>query len=182
MRGGFFLSIMEVVHVQSPLSIQITTFRPEHAAAFDALNRAWLVQYEMLEAADEPALTDPEGEIVAHGGQIFVALQGTTVVGTCALIPIQEHIVELAKLAVAPSAQGQGLGRRLTETALTYASQTGVKQVVLLSSSRLTTALQLYESLGFCYAPVPDDQPYASADIYMELDLSVPRHQAESAK
>jgi ribosomal protein S18 acetylase RimI-like enzyme len=160
------------MHMENAPSIHFSTFRPGHALAFDRLNRAWLVQYGLLEAADEPTLTDPEGSILAKGGQIFVALQGTTVVGTCALIPVDDGTLELAKLAVAPEAKGRGLGKQLVETALAHAQQTGVHKVILLSSSRLTTAVRLYESLGFCHAPMPNSQPYATADVFMELDMA----------
>jgi hypothetical protein len=33
-------------------------------------------------------------------------------------------------------------------------------------------ALKLYESMGFRYERLPDNVPYASVDVYMELDLT----------
>lgn len=154
------------------MTISIDTFRPEHGAAFDALNRAWLTAYDLLEPADELHLTDPEGEILAHGGQIFVALEGEAVVGTCAAVPHGPGAFEVAKLAVAPSARGRGIGRQLVDACLDYAKRRGARQVVLVSNSRLGTALRLYEQLGFQYAPLPAEIPYATADVYMELDLA----------
>ena len=53
-HGGFLISAIEGMHVNGHMSTHITTFRPEHATAFGALNRAWLVKYDLLEAADEP--------------------------------------------------------------------------------------------------------------------------------
>ena len=43
---------------------------------------------------------------------------------------------------------------------------------MLVSNSRLAAALKLYEQLGFRYAPLPATMPYATADVYMELDLA----------
>ena len=40
-----------------------------------------------------------------------------------------------------------------------------------MSSTKLTAALALYESLGFVRKALPSDQPYETADVYMELDL-----------
>ncbi len=40
------------------MTMAIADFRPEHAAAFGALNRAWLVEHDLL----EPVLTGPAGE------------------------------------------------------------------------------------------------------------------------
>lgn len=43
---------------------------------------------------------------------------------------------------------------------------------MLLSSTKLLPALKLYESLGFRQRPLPDGQPYATADVCMELALA----------
>jgi putative acetyltransferase len=152
--------------------ITIDDFRPEHAPAFEALNRAWLVENELLEPADEPTLTNPQGEVIDAGGQIFVALDGDEVIGTAGIVPYGEGALEIVKLAVSPAHRGQGLGRRLAEACLAEASRRGVNRVVLVSNSRLQAALRLYERLGFTYRPFPSTIPYATADVYMELELS----------
>jgi GNAT superfamily N-acetyltransferase len=154
-----------------PMTVMIDTFRPEHAAAFDALNRAWLVAYGLLEPADELHLTDPVGHILDPGGQIYVALENQVVIGTCALVPHGPEVFEVAKLAVSPAARGRGVGRQLVDACLAFARRRGARQAVLLSSSRLGSALRLYAEVGFRSAPVPPDTPYVTADVYMELDL-----------
>jgi predicted N-acetyltransferase YhbS len=153
------------------MEIHIEPFRPEQAAEFEALNRAWLSDQDLLEPADEPQLTDPVGEILEPGGHIVVAVRAGHVVGTCALAPHGPTTFELAKLAVAPDLQGQGIGRRLVEACLRLARESGRHRVVLLSNGRLVSALRLYERMGFERRPVPTDSPYATADIYMELEL-----------
>jgi ribosomal protein S18 acetylase RimI-like enzyme len=153
-------------------AIRIDRFRPEHRDAFAALNRAWLVEHGILEPADEIILDDPEGQLLAPGGAIFVALEGEVVVGTCAIVPHEPAVMELVKLAVDPRVQRQGLGKRLVDACLAFARSRGTRRVMLVSNSRLTAALKLYESVGFQHRPMPPDQPYATADIYMELDLS----------
>jgi ribosomal protein S18 acetylase RimI-like enzyme len=136
------------------------------------LNRAWLVSNELIEDHDEEQLTDPFRHVIFVGGQIFVATSGTRVVGTCAMIPAGSDAFELAKLAVDPASQGQGIGRRLVEAGLAYAREHGARRVVLLSNSRLRAALRLYESYGFQHRPVPADAPYVTTDVYMELTLA----------
>jgi putative acetyltransferase len=64
-----------------------------------------------------------------------------------------------------------GLGRQLVKACLKYAGESGMRRVVLLSNSRLTAALRLYEELGFQHRPMPADLEYQTADVYMELDL-----------
>jgi predicted N-acetyltransferase YhbS len=152
--------------------IRIRDYRPGDIAAFDALNRAWLVGHGLLEEPDEAQLRDPEGQILAQGGRIFVAERHELVIGTCALVPWTGPALALAKLAVAPDARGQGVGRRLVEACLDHARAVGAPRVVLLSNSQLTSALKLYRALGFVPAPVPEGSHYVTADVYMELTLA----------
>src|SRR5262249_48552273 len=154
-----------------PESIVIITYKEPHAAAFNRLNRAWLEEHALLEDGDRKQLEQPRESILAKGGEIFIAIMGEEVVGSCAVIPHDACVVELAKLAVDARVQGQGLGRRLTETALDWARRRGARKVILLSSTKLQAALRLYERLGFQYGSLPADPDYQTADIYMEISL-----------
>src|SRR5512140_2519604 len=124
--------------------VQIATWRPELREHFERLNRAWLEEYELFEDVDRVYLQRPEDLILAPGGQIYFALDGDEVLGACAAIRVSEAVVELAKLAVAPSAQNRGVGRRLCEAVIAFARQSGASSVVLTSNQRLTAALRLY--------------------------------------
>jgi GNAT superfamily N-acetyltransferase len=150
----------------------IVPFRQDLAPAFAALNLAWIEQYFRVEAADRLALSDCESAIVMPGGQIFFALSDEVAIGTCAVIRLDRTTCELAKMAVTPAAQGRGVGRRLGETAIEFARRTGARKIVLLTNSRLTPALRLYEQLGFTRGPLPAHTQYARADVYMELALA----------
>jgi GNAT superfamily N-acetyltransferase len=152
-------------------AVRIVPFRSELAPAFAALNLAWIEQYFRVEERDRVALTDCESAIVTPGGQIFFALRGDVVIGTCAVIRLDPATCELAKMAVTPAAQGQGVGRRLGETAIAFARQMGARKIMLLTNSRLAPALRLYEQLGFERGPLPAHTEYARADVYMELAL-----------
>ena len=152
--------------------IRIEHFRPEHAARFESLNRAWLVEHDLIEPADEPHLVRPNEEIIDKGGAILVALEGNEVIGTCAIVPHGSREFELVKLAVAPSARGQGIGRQLIEGCLELARQRGATRVDLLSSTKLGAALRLYERAGFHHAPIPPTNPYTTADVYMVFDFA----------
>ena len=154
-----------------PGAIVILTYKDAHAAAFNRLNRAWLEENALLEDSDRKQLEQPRESILAKGGEIFIAVMGAEVIGSCAMIPHDIGVVELAKLAVDARVQGHGLGRRLTEAALTWARRRGAQKVILLSSTKLQAALRLYERLGFQYGPLPADPGYQTADIYMELSL-----------
>jgi len=154
------------------MSVEITTFRPEHARSFGELNREWLERYGLMEPSEVEQLEDPERYFIGGGGQIFVAVHEKEVVGTCAVKPHSPDEVELAKLSVANAFRGRGLARSLVERCIAYARERGFRRVVLLSNSQLQTALRLYESLGFRYGAVPAGTHYVIADVYMELDLN----------
>jgi ribosomal protein S18 acetylase RimI-like enzyme len=96
---------------------------------------------------------------------------GDEPVGCCAAIPRGDGSMEVAKLAVDPSARGGGIGRRLVTAALEFSQRRHYTRAVLTSSRKLEPALRLYESIGFRHAPVPEEVPYVTVDVYLELDL-----------
>lgn len=152
-------------------TIEIVTFRDDYAPAFERLNRDWLESFGLLEPADVPYMEDPRRWIVAKGGEVFFAVRAGEVLGTAAAVPSADGVVELAKLAVAPAARGQGLGRRLVLAVLDFARQGGARRVILSSSSKLASALRLYQALGFRPIPRGAGVDYATADVFMALDL-----------
>jgi putative acetyltransferase len=153
-------------------TISIAPFEPGDGPAFAALNRAWLIGFDLIEPADERQLDDPQTHVFDHGGEIFMARLDGQTVGCCAAIPHGDGIIEVAKLAVDPAAQGHGIGRKLVHAVLRFGQARQCATAMLTSSTKLTAALRLYESLGFAYRAVPRDVPYTSVDVYMELDLS----------
>lgn len=152
-------------------AVEIVPWRPEFAPDFDRLGREWLERYFTVEPLDEEYLQNPEAKIVRPGGQVFFAIEGGVVIGTCSAIPQTDGSFELAKLSVTERAQGRGLGRRLAERVLAFAVDAGAPRVTLSSSSRLGPALRLYESLGFEHRQFPGPRPYADADVYMVREM-----------
>lgn len=151
--------------------IRITGYADQYVEAFTRLNREWLESYALLEDGDLKHLEHPQQSILATGGDIFFALIDGVVVGTCAVIVRDAETVELVKLAVDGSVRGRGIGWQLTRTAIEWAREHGARRVTLASSTKLSSALRLYERLGFEYVPPPANPEYGTADIYMELAL-----------
>lgn len=151
--------------------ILIVPFRRELAPAFQRLNRAWIERLFVVEEADRKVLDDPERAIIAPGGQILFALDGDEAIGTVAMIRYSAARYELAKMAVASSHQRRGIGEQLGAAAISFARDVGAKTVFLLTNSRLSGAIRLYERLGFRHADDPDPPEYARADVYMELPI-----------
>ena len=152
----------------------IVPFRRELAPAFQRLNLDWIERLFVVEEADRKVLGDPERAILAPGGQIFFALDGDEAIGTVAIIRYSAARYELAKMAVVSSHQRRGIGEKLGAAAIAFARDAGAKTVFLLTNSRLSGAIRLYERLGFRHAPDPDPPEYARADVYMELPIDAP--------
>ena len=66
------------------------------------------------------------------------------VVGCCALEVVWADLAELKSLAVAPTHQGRGIGRRLVDAVLEQARRLGVSTVFAL-----TLEAKFFEKLGF---------------------------------
>lgn len=150
--------------------LRITTYDPVHADAFKRLNLAWLMRYFTVEPIDERVLSDPQGEILAPGGEILFALLDGAVVGTVALKREAQARFELTKMAVDERYQGRGYGKFLLEVACGLARQRGAECVVLSSARRLTAAISMYFKYGFVEVPITDSQ-YVRCDIKMERRL-----------
>lgn len=151
--------------------VAVSLFREEFAPYFESLNRGWIEQYFEIEEADRIVFRDPFKEIVEPGGQIFFVISNERVLGTCAVIKVDDEGYELAKMAVDPSAQGRGYGDLLIEAAIAFAQQSDASRLILLSNTKLQPAIKLYEKHGFKSVPIADAHNYHRVDIQMELKL-----------
>lgn len=149
----------------------IVPWRAEFRADFERLNRAWIEGYFVVEPGDLEVFRDPAAAIVAPGGQIFFAVEGGQVLGTCAVIRHDRQAFEVAKMAVAPAARGRGLGDRLLLAAIAFAREAGAGRVFLVSNTRLAAALGLYRKHGFVEVPLDPANRYSRANIQLELAL-----------
>jgi ribosomal protein S18 acetylase RimI-like enzyme len=148
--------------------VRVVVFDPALREHFYRLNADWLRKYFYLEAIDHRVLSDPESEILAEGGEVLFALLDGDVIGTCALKVESPGVFELTKMAVDETHQGLGVGRRLLARAIEVFQERGGTTLFLESSTRLTPALKLYESMGFVHQPnLKPDSHYSRSDVYM---------------
>jgi putative acetyltransferase len=166
--------VSKTQHLNISASFSIQPMRTaEDAAAFRRLNEEWIMGFFTLEGNDEKILGDPVGEIIARGGEVFMAHLNGTAVGCVALVYVSDELVSLAKMAVAPEVQGRGIGRALLEYALVQAKRMGAITVALGSNTELKSAVHLYESLGFEHLPVEQwpEFRYARGNVFMRLTI-----------
>ncbi|MGY4859347.1 GNAT family N-acetyltransferase [Cryobacterium sp. AP23] len=162
----------QTAHEPLPLVIEPMA-SADDARAFRELNEEWIDRLFTLEDADRALLNDPDAAIVARGGQVLIARIGTDRVGCVALVPTGNGVFELSKMAVAPHLRNRGAGRTLILAAIDLAARLGATSLFLGSSTRLPSAVHLYESVGFSHVPAErvGPMPYARADVFMELVL-----------
>ncbi len=79
---------------------------------------------------------------------------------------------ELAKMAVGPKAEGNGIGYQLGTAAIDWVKQNGGRQIYLETNSALGPAIALYEKLGFKPPENLEDSPYSRCDVQLVLDVT----------
>lgn len=151
--------------------ITISAYEDQYQPDFRRLNMEWLEKYALTEPHDLEVLDDPRGAVLNKGGFIFLAFDGPKVIGTAGLYREPDNSFELVKMTVDPGYRGRGISKLLLDRCISAARDAGAGLVFLFSSSKLSTALQLYEKYGFRHVPV-ENSPFETADVKMELSLA----------
>ncbi|MBY5791280.1 GNAT family N-acetyltransferase [Rhizobium leguminosarum bv. viciae] len=106
----------------------------------------------MLEASPLPQTREFVMGMIAKGNPQFVATAEGEVVGWCDIsrhfFPSHAHRGRLG-MGVLPAYRGRGLGRRLVQTTLKAAQETGFVRVELDVYEDNARAIALYEKVGF---------------------------------
>ena len=170
------MKVNEGLKQKSIDEVNIVPYKKKYKSDFAKLNYEWLDKYfktVKVEAEDKRLLNNPEREIIEKGGEIFFALKNENVVGTCAVLKIDDSIYEIAKMGVTEKAQGKQIGKKLALTAIGYAVEKGASKLRLYTSSKLTAAQNLYRALGFTEVKEKQNHRYKRKLILMELDLKM---------
>jgi GNAT superfamily N-acetyltransferase len=136
-------------------------FAPAGADATYELRRV------VLRNGDASRVTFPEDEqpgtvhLVGHDGDEIVAA-ATLVVAACPVAPDQRAL-QLRGMAVAPSRQGQGIGRRLLERVV---EEAGAQDAEILWANARDSALGFYEQSGM----------RVLGDGFATIDTGLPHH------
>jgi ribosomal protein S18 acetylase RimI-like enzyme len=153
------------------MSLAIVHYRPDHAAAWVALNEHWILDGGyVIEAKDRFVLDDPDGSILSMGGVIFIAERDGEPVGCCSLMLMSDGGYEVGKMAVASAAQGLGLGQKLLDACEAHARSAAAPRLYLETNASQTHAIALYRRSGFVDLP-PQPTPYERCNVWMEKRL-----------
>lgn len=153
--------------------VEIIPFDPRYSHEFRILNEEWIEKYFTMEKEDQHILNNPVETIINDGGHILLAKFNEEIVGTCALLKVDNDHYELVKMAVTEKVRGKQIGKKLGLAILQLAKKLGAKRVSLESNKSLVPAIRLYEKLGFRISHTcTDTSAYERCDIKMEIDIS----------
>ena len=156
--------------------LRIVEYSAALAPAFAEITREWVEGFFKIEKEDRRIIEDPQGTILDRGGFIlFVEAEGLGIVGTCALIKIDEGVFELTKMGVKASARGRKAGEYLLDAVLKRAEAMGLDELFLLTNAKLAAAVHLYEKAGFLHdfeVMRRFGGRYARADVAMRYPLA----------
>ncbi|WP_144207211.1 GNAT family N-acetyltransferase [Shewanella donghaensis] len=124
--------------------------------------------------------SDPEVEEMSQYYHIddksvyLVATIDNKIVGGAGIAKFNDddEICELRKLFLLPESRGFGLGKGLTEQCLNFAKEMGFKQCYLDTLASMTSAISLYEKMGFSHLDKPlIGTIHGGCDVWMIKDL-----------
>ena len=153
------------------MKLVFDTYKTEYDAPFKQLNLHWLEQYFVVEPHDDEVLSDPYRFIIEPGGDILVVLLEGKVAGVVALMPDENGVFEMTKMAVDTNLRGQKIGQKLLQYTLDFARDKGLDQLILYSNRKLENAIYLYRKFGFEEISLETPNPYERADIKMKIKL-----------
>ena len=115
--------------------------------AIEALVRDAYAMYVPRIGREPAPVTADHARLVAAGRTSVIEADGE-VAGVIVLIPGGDHLL-VENVAVAPKAQGRGLGRELMAFAERRAAQLGMAELRLYTNQLMTENLALYPALGY---------------------------------
>ncbi len=121
--------------------------RPDDAPALRDLVRAAYAHYIPRLGREPAPMTDDYPARIA-AGQAWVLEQDGALVGALVLEDTPDALM-LYNIAVAPAAQGQGLGRRLVAFTEAEARRRGHALLRLFTNERMVENVAMYPRLGF---------------------------------
>jgi ribosomal protein S18 acetylase RimI-like enzyme len=111
------------------------------------------------------AVDDPGGEVL---GSVLFVLPGSAYAELSG-----PGEAEFRTLAVAPGAQGRGVGEALARACVARAAELGCRAVVICTRDMAAAARRLYARLGFVRTPERDWQPMPGVTL-LALRLELP--------
>jgi putative acetyltransferase len=161
--------------------INIRTIRKEDNAALARIIRTTLEEY----GANHPGTVyyDPTTDALYElfhstpGSVYYVAEKNGEIVGGGGIFPspgLPQDTCELVKMYLLPPVRGIGLGRKIIEACITFANESGYKNIYIETMPELKQAMKTYEKFGFSYLDGPmGETGHFGCELWMLKKLSL---------
>jgi GNAT superfamily N-acetyltransferase len=126
-------------------------------ASPDASRLIAALNAELTKAFPEPGATHfslSDAQVSIGEGAFLVAYVDDAAIGCGAVRRLDEATAEIKRMYVDPSFRGRGIGRALVEALEREAQLVGVTMIVLETGTRLASAINLYEAMGYARIPL----------------------------
>ena len=119
------------------------------APAVRALTRAAYAKWcALIGREPKPMTSDHDRAVREHVVDLLIDSDGRHLVGLVEMVPNPDHLL-VENVAVAPDAQGRGLGRRLMQHAEQRAAALALPQIRLYTNQAFAANLRFYAALGY---------------------------------
>lgn len=123
----------------------------------------------------DPTTSDLFSLFRHEGSILWIGEIDGIISGCCGIYPTEglpEDCAELVKFYLRPEARGKGLGKNLMNQSIKSAKDMGYKYLYLESLPEFSTAVKMYENLGFRLLDKPlGGSGHHSCTLWMLLDL-----------
>ncbi|RAL05425.1 GNAT family N-acetyltransferase [Aspergillus ibericus CBS 121593] len=133
----------------------------------DIINESFSIYIPLINRKPQPMLDDYSALI--KDGYVYVAERDGEIHGTVVLAPKQDYML-VDNIAVAESARGTGLGRKMLDFADEAARRAGYDTVRLHTNETMVKNIAIYKRLGYVETHRADNRGFQR--VYMAKMLS----------
>ncbi len=158
-----------------PSNARIRLASPEDAGDIANVLRQSFLEFEAFYTPQGFAATTPDAQEVGYRvgeGPAWVAVWKDQIVGTASTVLEGEKGLYVRGVAVVPSARGLGIAEALMNQVENFARQEGCARLFLTTTPFLTSAIRLYQRLGFTLIPDGKADLFGTPLVKMEKALS----------
>jgi len=160
------------------MTYHIEEISPEHDEAMCRIIRGIGAEYGAVGDGFGPSDAEVSAMSRHYGRETrslyLIAKVEGKVVGGCGIASFNDSdgVCELRKLFLLPECRGLGVGKALTTKCLEFAASQGYKQCYLDTLSNMTSAIALYEKMGFTHLDKSlDGTIHGGCDVWMLKEL-----------
>ncbi|NLS13587.1 GNAT family N-acetyltransferase [Vibrio sp. SM6] len=154
-------SVAYLDQIQLPPSFSLRPIEPQDNAAIAQVirdvSKEWGLSSDQGFSAADPDLDQLYEVYQRPNSRYWVLLENDLVVGGAGIAPLAgaPTIIELQKMYFRPQARGRGIANILANLCFIQAHEWQFEQCYLETTASLTTAMTLYQSLGFSQLGAP---------------------------